>query len=63
MKKALKPCPFCKAEDPVVMVRGVEDGYCVVCSECYLMFGYEEDYGGLFDSPDEAIEAWNRREA
>jgi ribosomal protein S27E len=25
------------------------------------MFGYDVDYGGIFDTEEEAAEAWNRR--
>lgn len=30
---------------------------------CDLLFGYDVDYGGEFDSQEEAVEAWNQRAA
>lgn len=64
----MKPCPFC-GEQPVVekyeprLHRPVMNHtYCVVCYECDLMFGWDIDYGGRFDTEEEAIEAWNKRE-
>ena len=63
----LKPCPFC-GNQPVVgkyeprLYRPVMNHtYCIVCCECEMMFGWDCDYGGRFDTEEEAIEAWNRR--
>ena len=35
--------------------------YCIVCNECEMLFGWDIDYGGVFDTIQEAIDAWNRR--
>lgn len=52
--KALRPCPFCGADDVNLSVREDEDGepyiYCHVCYSVY--------YG---DPSQNIIEMWNRR--
>ena len=64
----LKPCPFCGSE--AVSVQEIDPSYydplrnhpcTVVCDECDLLFGFDADYGGRFDTKAEAIKAWNRR--
>ena len=66
MAEKLKPCPFC-GEDPKIIQaeprirRYKGPWYCVICCECDLYLGFDEDYGGLFDTEQEAAEAWNRR--
>ncbi len=64
----LKPCPFCGGK--AISVKNIEPRlyrpvrnhpYAVICWECDLFFGYDEDYGGRFDTENDAIEAWNRR--
>lgn len=64
----LKPCPFCgerchiwKVETPRLYRPSRNHQYCVVCNGCDLLFGFDEDYGGVFDTEQEAVEAWNRR--
>ena len=65
--RQLKPCPFCggKAyiwEDTGRIHRPYWTGkYSVVCYECDVLFGYDVDYGGCFDSKEDALNAWNRR--
>ena len=68
MTDKLKPCPFCgreailvKNEHPRLHRPSRNGQYHVACYECDLMMGYDEDYGGQFDTKEEAIEAWNRR--
>lgn len=64
----LKPCPFCGGT--AVSIQKIEPHlyrpvknhpFSVVCWECDLFYGYDEDYGGMFDTEAEAIKAWNRR--
>lgn len=63
----LKPCPFCGgavdfATLPPRLYRPERNhDLCVVCWECDLYFGWDCDYGGRFDTEQEAAEAWNRR--
>lgn len=63
----LKPCPFCGGTASVQMIDprlyrpSRNHPFTVVCDGCDLLFGYDVDYGGRFDSGAEAIEAWNRR--
>ena len=66
MAEGLKPCPFCGGEAKIWKCeprihRYRDHVYCVYCGNCELLFGYDEDYGGIFTTEDEAIEAWNRR--
>jgi len=70
----LKPCPFCN-NDPNLHQTGDEayqveprlpryihlQRWYVYCGHCDLHFGCDSDYGGNFDTKEEAIEAWNRR--
>ena len=67
MAEGLKPCPFCGS---IPVIEGIvprlhrpsrNHPYSVVCYGCDLLFGYDEDYGGIFDSYEEAANAWNRR--
>ena len=63
----LKPCPFCGSTaviqkiEPRLYRPTRNHPYCVICYNCDLMFGYDVDYGGIFDTEEEAAEAWNRR--
>ena len=67
MTEELKPCPFCGGitdiYEPEHRIHGPDTGrkYCVRCPCCGLFFGYEEDYGGYFKTPEEAAAEWNRR--
>ncbi len=67
MAGGLKPCPFCGGRahiwkvEPRLHRPSRNNDYCVVCNECDLLFGFDEDYGGIFDTEQEATEAWNRR--
>ena len=68
MNEELKPCPFCGGEVSLVknesprLHRPARNGnYYIECGECALLFGYDEDYGGQFDTEKEATEAWNHR--
>ena len=65
----LKLCPFCGEQARVIashhprLYRPSRNGnYYVVCDSCDALLGFDEDYGGQFDTEEEAIEAWNRRE-
>ena len=63
----LKPCPFCGGNPQVVHIEPCihrpsrNHPLGVVCYKCDLFFGYDEDYGGEFDTEEDAIKAWNRR--
>lgn len=66
MQTELKPCPFCGGKAEILkptprISRYRAYIYSVYCSDCDLLFGYDEDYGGIFETDQEAIEAWNRR--
>ena len=63
----LKQCPFCGETVSIQLIYprlyepSMNHPFAVVCYGCDLLFGYDVDYGGRFDSEAEAIEAWNRR--
>lgn len=63
----LKPCPFCGGEAEIVNYEprlhrpSRNHPYSVYCPGCDLLFGWDEDYGGEFDTKKEATEAWNTR--
>lgn len=63
----LKPCPFCGGEATLEkleprLYRPLCNGvYSIACYSCDLNFGYDLDYGGTFETEEEAAEAWNRR--
>ena len=63
----LVPCPFCGGEAEVVaygprLLRPSRNHvYSVSCNECELMFGWDVDYGGRYDTENEAMLAWNTR--
>lgn len=63
----LKPCPFCGGEATIAQFeprlhRPISNHpYAVYCPNCDLLFGWDTDYGGEFDTVEEAIAAWNRR--
>ena len=67
MSNELKPCPFCGGEACVCKISprlyrpSRNHEYTVVCYGCDLLFGFDEDYGGEFDTEEQAIDAWNRR--
>ena len=65
----LLPCPFCGGDADVVaysprLLRpSCNHTYCVVCNECEMLFGWDIDYGGRYDTEDDAMIAWNTRAA
>lgn len=67
MREELKPCPFCgnNVEVRKDMYPRLHDskrnGWHVVCWHCDLLFGFDEDYSGEFETQSEAIKKWNRR--
>lgn len=54
-----------KVERPICKECGDEGFYRfdgdILCENCDLLFGYDMDYGGTFDTKEEAAKAWNRR--
>ena len=52
LEKELKPCPFCGGEAIIKYYAPCD--YVVHCEK-------EDCYGGIYDTEEEAIEAWNRR--
>ena len=60
-------CPFCGGEvnivvyDPRLYRPSRNHTYAIECYECDIMFGWDIDYGGRFDTEDEARLAWNTR--
>ena len=63
----LLPCPFCGADanivayDPRLFRPSMNHVYSVFCNECEMMFGWDVDYGGRYDTEYEARLAWNTR--
>jgi Lar family restriction alleviation protein len=64
----LKPCPFCGGNAVLVknehprLLRPIKNRLChIECYNCNVMMGYDTDYGGQFDTDEEAIETWNKR--
>jgi len=55
----IKPCPFCGDGDPQIteVAKGV---HAVVCNGCGCT-GPIENYESAQQTPDRAIELWNRR--
>ena len=68
-KGVLLPCPFCGGDADVVaygprLLRPSRNHvYSVSCNECEMMFGWDIDYGGRYDTEYEAMLAWNTRAA
>ena len=67
MESKLMPCPFCGGEVRIVdfghkLTRPSHNHpYSVYCGYCELLYGYDVDYGGIFDTEEEAAEYWNGR--
>lgn len=63
----LRPCPFCGGKvgivkaDPPLHRPVMNHPFHVECQQCNLFFGWDIDYGGRFDTEQEAAEAWNQR--
>lgn len=63
----LLPCPFCGGEvsivayDPRLYRPAMNHTYAIECCECGIMFGWDVDYGGRFDTEEQARLAWNTR--
>ena len=62
---SLKPCPQCGGEVCVYRtIPRVRDysrthNFSVWCPKCDLVFGYNEDWGGIFETEETAAAAWN----
>ena len=71
MVEKLKPCPFCGNKKPEVWYESYHGKYFVHCEICHIQFGYIfdlnskdrycSDDSGAYETPEEAIAAWNRR--
>lgn len=63
----LKSCPFCGGEvylaspQPPLYRPSRNGKYCIICNNCCLFFGWDNDYGCQFDSKKEITEKWNER--
>ena len=63
----LLPFPCCEGEAEVVaygprLLRPSRNHvYSVSCNECEMMFGWDVDYGGRYDTEYEVMLAWNSR--
>lgn len=63
----LVPCPFCGGDadvvayDPRLLRPSRNHVYSVSCNECEMMFGWDIDYGGRYDTEYEAMLSWNTR--
>ena len=61
----LRDCPFCGHE--VMAVQGwnrIEpsfNGWFVLCNFCDLLFGFDTDYGGRWETKEQVTKAWNTR--
>lgn len=56
----IKTCPFCGGEAEVTDEDsyGFSNGdWMICCNECHAYLGFDSQY----ETPQEAIEAWNRR--
>lgn len=62
MSEELKPCPFC-GDDAEIMIKDGSHAkaYDIKCMNdcCYLAYGAY----WFFDTKEEAIQAWNKRES
>ena len=58
MDKKLKPCPFCGGEAVLKDSFLSDDSFIVRCTKCYAQ---TDAFISNFDTPEEAIAAWNRR--
>lgn len=67
MDTELKPCPFCGQPVTIAQIAprllhpSRNHRYHIECPGCQLLFGWDTDYGGQFDTGEEAAKAWNRR--
>lgn len=63
----LLPCPFCGGDadvvayDPRLLRPSRNHVYSVSCNDCEMMFGWDIDYGGRYDTEYGAMLAWNTR--
>lgn len=61
------PCPFCGGDADVVaytprLLRPSRNHtYCISCNDCEMLFGWDIDYGGRYDTEYEAMLTWNTR--
>ena len=65
--RTLQKCPFCGGEASILqsappLYRPEKNHpFHIECQECQMLFGWDLDYGGIFDTEEEAAAAWNRR--
>jgi Lar family restriction alleviation protein len=64
----LKPCPFCGGR--VSFTHGsprlhgqAKNGIAIECYTCSLVFGWDCDYGGVYETKEAAAADWNDRPA
>lgn len=69
VERQLGRCPVCGADPKLIKSDGGDCRYSrecprrfyVKCPECLLLFGYEPDYGGMYDETalEDLIRDWN----
>ena len=65
MFEELNPCPWCKGNVYTskaihqCLPRPSRNGWHVGCDQCALLFGFDVDYAGIYETEQDAIRAWN----
>lgn len=64
----MAPCPFCGKQVSILkpgecarLHRPIKHGYGIVCWGCSMFWGYDPDYGGVYEEAERAVNDWNKR--